>query len=352
MLMRSMYDYIDEIRRSSPEIRLDIGQPDLPVNGRIIEAAVDALKAGRTRYTSGYGILQLREALAEKHHVSVDQVMITVGGKFPIYAAIELCKKAVVIHPGWPAYEENLNYLRKPYQIIHTTFEDSFLPSFDVLDNSFDLVLTNYPNNPTGITLPRTKMRELVDMCNDYQITLLSDEIYSFLTYDGFTSFQEFDCEDFIYIGSFSKNFSMTGFRIGYAISSPERIKVLQNLQVHSVTCPVEFCQYAALKALSFEEEIYSNAIDVYSRRKKIAEDALRSIGLEFVPCQGAFYEFPRILGDSELFCSNLLKRGVSVVPGVFFGDYPHHFRLSLVSDRLKEAVTRIKGVAEEMEIL
>lgn len=346
--MFTMYDYIEEIRKCNPEIRLDIGQPDLPVDKRIIEATVEALRSGKTRYTSAYGIPPLREALAEKHNVPVDQVMVTVGGKFPIYAAIELCTKAAVIHPGWPAYEENLNYLKKPHQIIHTTFEESFIPSFDILDKSFDLILTNYPNNPTGITLPRAKMKELVDLCNDYQITLLADEIYSFLTYDGFVSFQEFDCEDFIYIGSFSKGFSMTGYRIGYCISSPERIKTLQNMQVHSVTCAVEFAQYAALKALTIEEDVMKNARKIYLKRKKIAERALTDIGLPFIPCQGAFYEFPKIPIDAESFCRTLMKKGVSVVPGTFFGDYPDHFRLSLVSDNLAEATARIKEVLNQ----
>ena len=346
--MFTMYDYIEEIRRSNPEIRLDIGQPDLPVDKRIIEAAVEALRQGKTRYTSAYGIPQLREALAEKHNVSTDQVMVTVGGKFPIYAAIELCTKAAVIHPGWPAYEENLTYLKKPYEIIHTTFEDSFLPSFEILDSSFDLLLTNYPNNPTGITLPRATMAELVDLCNDYSITLMADEIYSFLTYDGFTSFQEFECENFIYIGSFSKAFSMTGFRIGYVISSPERIKTIQNLQVHAVTCAAEFAQYAALEALKIEEDVSKYARKIYSERKKRAEKALTDMGFSFIPCQGTFYEFPRIPVDTETFCRALLKEGVSVVPGIFFGDYPDHFRLSLIDDRLEEAISRMKRVLEQ----
>ena len=347
--MFTMYDYIEEIRRSNPEIRLDIGQPDLPVDKRIIEATVDAVRAGKTRYTSGYGIPELRQALAEKHKVPVDHVMVTVGGKFPIYAAIELCTKAVVIHPGWPAYEENLSHQKKPYTAIHTTFEDSFEPSFEIMDKSFDLVLTNYPNNPTGLVLSREKKKELVDLCNDYHITLLADEIYSFLTYDGFTSFQEFDCEDFIYIGSFSKNFSMTGYRLGYCISNPERIKTIQNLQVHSTTCPVEFAQYAALAALTSEEDIVTAARKIYSERKKKAEKAFHDIGLSFIPCEGTFYEFPKVPTDAESFCKALLKKGVSVVPGIFFGDYPDHFRLSLVSDRLEEAISRIKEVLDQM---
>jgi aspartate aminotransferase len=343
--MFTMYDYIEEIRQRNPEIRLDIGQPDLPVDKRIIEATVKALQSGKTRYTSAYGVPELREALAEKHHVPLDHVMVTVGGKFPIYAAIEVCTKAAVIHPGWPAYEENLSYLKKPYEIIHTTFEDSFLPSFDTLDKSFDLILTNYPNNPTGITLPPAKMKELVDLCNDCKITLLADEIYSFLTFDGFTSFQKFDCEDLIYIGSFSKGFSMTGFRVGYCISNPDRIKHFQNIQVHSVTCPVEFAQYAAIKALEIEKDITEKANTTYLRRKKIAEKALNAIGLPFIPCQGAFYEFPKLPMDSESFCRKLLEKGVSVLPGIFFGDYPDHFRLSLVRDNLGEAFTRMEEI-------
>lgn len=345
--MRTMYDYFDEIRKCNPEIRLDIGQPDLPVDDRIIEAAVTALREGKTRYTSGYGIVELREALAEKHNVPVDQVMVTVGGKFPIYAAIYFCTKAAVIHPGWPAYEENLNSLKRPYQLIKTTFEDAFVPSFENLDKDIDLIITNYPNNPTGTTLPAEKKKEVVHICNDQNITLLTDEIYSFLTYNDFTSFQEFDCDNFVYIGSFSKDFSMTGFRLGYAISSPEWIKKLQNFQVHTVTCPVEFAQYAALKALTIRDEIYKTAKKIYAERKKVAEKTLKSIGIPFVPCEGAFYLFPKLPVDAELFCTTLMRKGVSVVPGIFFGDYPEHFRISLVSDRMKEAVLKMRDVLD-----
>lgn len=348
--MRTMYEYIEEIRKRNPEIRLDIGQPDLSVDERIIEATIEALRAGKTRYTSSYGIPELRTALAEKHQVAVNQVMITVGGKLPIYAAIYLCKKAAVIHPGWPAYEENLHFTGKPYQIIHTTFEDSFVPSFDVLDTSFDLVLTNYPNNPTGTVLPREKMKELVDICNDCHITLLADEIYSFLSYRTFVSFLELECEDFIYIGSFSKGFSMTGYRLGYVISSPERIRTLQEFQAHTVTCAVEFAQLAGLRALTLEEDVYRNALSIYTERKKVAEKALNDIGLEFVPCQGTFYEFPRLSMDAEPFCDALLREGVSVVPGTFFGDYPEHFRISLVSDRMEEAIWKMKRVLDKMK--
>jgi aspartate/methionine/tyrosine aminotransferase len=347
--MRTMYDYIEKIRQYNPEIRLDIGQPDLPVDQRIIEATVEALRAGKTRYTSAYGITQLREALAEIHNVSTDQVLITVGGKLPIYAAIYLCSKAAIIHPGWPAYQENLEFLKKPYHIIHTTFEDKFCPSFESLDSTFDLILTNYPNNPTGTILSRTGVKELVDLCNDYHITLLADEIYSFLVYDDFVSFREFGCEDLIYIGSFSKNFSMTGYRLGYVVSSPQWIRKLEDFQVHTVTCSVEFAQWAALKALTLREEISRKAHGIYLNRKKTAERALADLGVPFVPCQGAFYLFPEITVDSELFGEELLKEGVSVIPGVYFGDYPHHFRLSLVSDRMEEAISRIKTVLERL---
>lgn len=347
--MLTMYSYIEMIREHRPEIRLDIGQPDFPVDGRIIDAAIEALREGKTRYTSGYGIPELRQALAEKHGVEVNQVFVTAGGKLPIYATIETCSKAAVIHPGWPAYEEILKIKTKPYSIIHTTLEDSFLPSFDELDRSVDLVLTNYPNNPTGTILPRNKMKELVDICNDNHMTLLADEIYSFLTYDTFTSFQEFDCENFIYIGSFSKSASMTGFRLGYAISSPERIKVLQNIQAHVVTCPVEFAQWAALKAIEIEEDLEKQTHTIYFERKQVAEKTLKSVGIEFIPCQGAFYLFPRVPHDAQAFCTNLLKKGVSVVPGAFFGDYPHHFRVSLVSNRLEEAIYRMQDVLNEM---
>ncbi|MEA1993446.1 MAG: pyridoxal phosphate-dependent aminotransferase [Euryarchaeota archaeon] len=338
----NIYEMVE--RFTGAEIRLDMGQPDVPVSGKIIEGTKKALTK-KTQYTSSSGIPQLRERIAERYGENREHIIVTHGGKLPIAAAVFHARKVLVIAPYWPAYFYCLRSFSKKYEITKTEFEDSWMPEFDKLDSSFDLVIINYPNNPTGVTLPEEKYRELVDLCNDYEITILSDETYRDISFSATPSILDFET-DSIFVHSLSKTFSMTGFRLGYAIASKEWIQKIRHFQQITVTCPSNFVQYGALKAFNNYDSVVEKIKKVYHERKSRAERALRD-RFDFVSPEGTFYIFPKVPMDSLEFVEKLLKKGVSVFPGEAFGGYRRFVRISLVTERIEEAAARMKKVMD-----
>ncbi|MHC1605749.1 MAG: pyridoxal phosphate-dependent aminotransferase [Candidatus Methanofastidiosia archaeon] len=348
----SVYELIDKITRLQSEgkkiIRLDIGQPDLPVPEEVKKAAGKAIEENRTRYTHSKGISELREKIAKKYNAPYENVIITVGGKFPIYSALEQNKgKTTLIRPCWPAYKLILEKLAKQYDAVDTSFEDSFQPELEKLTKT-SLVVINYPNNPTGVGLSGEKFKELSDLSNDKKFKVLSDEIYTEISFKKAGSITQYDC-DYICVGSFSKTFSMTGFRLGYAIADEETIKKIQEFQQITTTCPQEFSQYAALAAMEIEDKTSKFVSDFYRKRRDEAVKLLRDAGFDVVPSDGTFYLFPRFSGDSDEFAMKLLDEGVSVLPGGSFGPYDGHFRISLVTDEFALAAERMKKVRKTL---
>ncbi|MFQ6088711.1 MAG: pyridoxal phosphate-dependent aminotransferase [Candidatus Methanofastidiosia archaeon] len=344
----NIYDFADMLSKSRIEIRLDMGQPDLKVPEEILKATKNALNKGKTRYTPSSGIQELKEAIAEKYEKDEENVVVTCGGKFPITATIFHSKKVLIIQPCWSNYLYCLKTFSKKFEIVRTKFEDFWIPNFDVLDKSFDLVIINYPNNPTGVNLPKEKFKELVDLCQDYEIKILSDEVYRDMSFSNTNSILDFDC-DSVFVHSFSKTFSMTGFRLGYAISSKEFVKKILKFQQITNTCPADFVQHGALMAFEIYDIVSERVRKIYYERKKVAERTLRN-RFEFVPVDGTFYIFPKIPIDSMVFVEKLLKKGVSVFPGKAFGGYNNFFRISLVSERIEKALLRMEEVLCELE--
>jgi len=349
----SVYELIDKISKMQAEgkdlIRLDIGQPDLPVPKEIKEATKRAIDEDRTGYTHSMGIAGLRNKIANLHNVEEDNVIITVGGKFPIYSAIaNNSGRTTLIRPCWGAYPLILNKLGKEFDAIDTSFESGFQPSLDAIGET-DMVIINYPNNPTGVCISNKDYSDLADLSNDKGFTIVSDEVYTKMAFRDVDSITNYDC-DYICVGSFSKTFSMTGYRLGYAISSPEKIKKIQELQQLTTTSPTEFAQFAALVAMELIDKTSEYISRFYKGRMDEAVDLLEDAGFEVVPAEGTFYLFPRLNADSNKFAMKLLEKGVSVLPGGPFGPYERNFRMSLVTDRMDEAVERMKKVRKELE--
>lgn len=349
----SVYELIDKITKMQSDgkdlIRLDIGQPDLPVPREVKDATIKAVEDNKTGYTHSLGIPALRRKIAEYHHVPEENVIITNGGKFPIYAAFRLMKgKATLIRPCWGAYTLMLNTLNKPYDTIETKFSEGFQPDMSAIKDT-SLAVINYPNNPTGLGLTDTSFKELSDEANDKGFSVLSDEVYTKMAFKRAPSIMEYDC-DYIAIGSFSKTFSMTGYRVGYAVAKPDVIKGMQSYQQLTVTSPPEFAQYAALAAMDYIDATSERISAFYKKRMEEAVSLLLDAGFEVLPSDGTFYLFPRLKADASVFAMKLLDEGVSVLPGAPFGPYKEHFRISLVSDRMEEAVARMESVRKKLE--
>lgn len=349
----SVYELIDKISKMQSDgkdlIRLDIGQPDLPVPRLVKDATIQAVEGNKTGYTHSLGIPALREKVASINGVPAENVIITTGGKFPIYAAfMQMNGKATLIRPCWGAYPLMLKTLGKKYDTIETTFESGFQPDLNLLKDT-SMAVINYPNNPTGLGLGKEGFATLAEKAREEDFTVLSDEVYTKMSFKESPSIVDYDC-DYIAINSFSKTFSMTGYRVGYAIASLPVIKEIQKFQQLTVTSPPEFAQYAALAAMDIVDETSAHISAFYKKRMVRAVDLLQDAGFEVLPSDGTFYLFPRLKADASTFAMKLLDEGVSVLPGAPFGPYDSHFRISLVSDELEVAVEKMEKLRKMVE--
>ncbi|AAL81826.1 aspartate aminotransferase [Pyrococcus furiosus DSM 3638] len=341
--MFNVYELFNKINEVKPEIRLDAGQPDIPVANEIIEEAINSLKRGETGYVSTTGINELREKIAEVEGVSKEEVIVGPGAKILIAAEIAMANKIGVIAPYWNAYLLIAKNFEKEVKIIETTLENSWEP--EINDNlDVDLLILNYPNNPTGKILPREKLKELVEVAEEKGIKILSDEIYAEISFKSFTPVREL-YENTVTVKGFSKLYSMTGFRLGYAIADKEEIRKIKTFIESTVTCVPPFVQRAGIKALELRDELMKKVSREYKRRAELASKILR--GLEFYEPDGAFYIFLKTPIDGLEFVYKLLERGVSAFPGIAFGNYQNFIRISLTSDKLEKGLNIIKEVAE-----
>ncbi len=343
-------------------IHLEVGEPDFGPPNEVKKATYDAISKGYTHYTEPSGISSLRESIAnslsERYGIdlSFEQVAVTSGGRFSIYASIlstlSQGDEAIVIQPAWPAYIDCIKTVGGRVINVKTNLEEGWRPDIEyisnLVNNSTKLIIINYPNNPTGKVLEKKDMKALVDLAIDKNITILSDEVYSDYSFKPFNSILEFhECKS-ICVSSFSKSYGMTGFRIGYAVSDIENIRKISRVQALAYTSVPEFIQYAAIEALKCKKHVkrYANLI---RKRIDLVCKELRKMNLSYYEPDGAFYIFPQISKsksfDSRKFTLNLLKnKKVCVVPGITFGDYPNFIRISACKeeDLLLEGLKRI----------
>ena len=332
--MFSVYEYFNRINEINPKIRMDAGDPDIPVRREIIEAAVRSLRNGETRYTATAGLPELRERIAELEDVSPEEVIIAPGAKILIASEIAMAKRVTIIAPYWNAYLLISHQFGKKLEVIETRLENRWTPQIEDFDG--DLLVLNYPNNPTGRVLSSSKVREIAEIVEDKGAKLLSDEIYGDLSFVNFTSPRKF-YEKTVTVKGFSKLYSMTGFRLGYAIAEKEEIERIKRFIEASVTCVPSFVQRAGLKALELREEIVNYVRKEYQGRVKTATEILRRF--EFIKPESAFYIFLKIAQDGIVFAEKLLKKNVAVFPGIAFGDYSNFIRISLAGKRWKEGL-------------
>ncbi|WP_324735666.1 aminotransferase class I/II-fold pyridoxal phosphate-dependent enzyme [Thermococcus sp. SY098] len=339
--MFNVYEFFNKISSLNPKIRLDAGQPDIKVDERIIEEAMSSLKRSETGYTKTPGLDELREKIAEVEGVEKENVIVGNGSKILIASQILRAKRIGIISPHWQAYESTAKMFGKELKIFKTSLEESWEPRIESLN--VDLLILNYPNNPTGKILPREKLKEILEIAEDENVKVLADEIYSDITFKPFTPAREL-YDNVVSVKGFSKLFSMTGFRLGYAIAQREDIKAMQKFLEVTTTCAPIFIQRAGVKALEIREEIKKRVVRIYEERTRLASRILKGT-FEFYKPDGTFYLFVKTGVDGLSFAEKLLEKGVSVFPGIAFGDYGDFIRISLVSSRLEEGLKIIKEV-------
>ncbi len=319
-------------------IKFNLGDPNLPTPPEIIEAAYEAMKQGKTRYSSAAGEKKLREELAKIHHVSADNVVVTTGSKWAVFSLMFLLLKrgenVVVPSPHWTSYELAARRVGAEIRFLRRDLDSDWKVDVSKLENLVDkdtrLVILNSPNNPTSKVIDATTFGEIVQIANESGAMVLSDEIYSDISFVETKSILDFGTEN-ILVNGFSKTFAMTGWRIGYVIVEKELAQKIIKLNQITTTCVPAFIQYGALKGLELRKRIADEIREQFQLRADLACSILSKTKMKFSRPDAPFYLFPKVDGlDSERFSLNLLDRGVAIAPGTAFGDYREHFRIAL----------------------
>jgi aspartate aminotransferase len=333
-------------------IRLNLGDPDLATPPEIVEAAYAAMKAGKTKYSSSYGEKKLREKLAELHGVKAENVVITPGSKWGIFATMFLTMRGggnvIIPTPYWTAYDLIAKTLGAQTKLLRTELENDWKVDLDKLESLIDkntrMIILNNPNNPTSKVMDSETLDGIVEIANKKGVTILSDEIYGTISFVKTKSILEYSGNHILSNG-FSKTFTMTGWRIGYIIANKPLIDNITKLNQITINNVPVFIQEAALKALEMQKQLSTKTKQEYEERAKMASKTLAKAGLSFSEPDAPFYVFPKRPGlDSEKFTLDLLEKGVAVAPGTAFGDYREHFRISLTAprDEIKAGLEKI----------
>ena len=344
-------------------IHLEVGEPDFQPPKEVKTALAEVYDKGYGKYGPVKGITELRTALA--HHTNQlenddydeENIMVCPGARFAVYLAITTLlnpgNEVIVIEPAWPAYKECALNAGIKVRTIKTTLETRWEPSIDQINNAINentkMIILNYPNNPTGKILPKKIQDNIIEIAREYDLYVLSDEIYSEYANDDWKSVLLYGYEKSIITKSFSKSHAMTGFRIGYAIAEPSIIEKMSKLQALSLTNVSEPIQYVALEALNADTS--ENTKIIKSRLNALKESA-KDIGLEFIEPDGSMYLFARTKHknfDATKFSEKLLEHGVAIAPGEGFGDYKEFFRITAINEtRLMEGMTILDTVFKE----
>ena len=338
-------------------IKLNIGDPDLETPPEIIEAAYDAMKRGKTKYSSAYGEKSLREKLASIHKVYADNVVITPGSKWGVFSTMYLLLKrggnVVIPTPYWTAYELAAKTIGAETRFVKTELDSNWKIDLEKLESVIDgdtrMIILNNPSNPTSSVIKGKVLDGIVRIAKDKGVPILSDEVYADISFVKTKRILEYG-GDHILVTGFSKTFTMTGWRIGYVIANTELIEKVAKLNQITISNVPVFIQEAALKGLELRSELTEKIRDVYRERTKLASNILSKSKLEFSEPSAPFYMFPRKRGlDSEKFALDMLDDGVAVAPGTSFGDYREHFRVSLTAPRddLSMALNKICEAVE-----
>ncbi len=332
--------------------KLNIGDPDLETPTEIVEAACEAIKKGRTKYSSGFGELTLRNELGKIHGVPADNIVITPGSKWGIFSTMYLLLKGgsnvVIPTPYWTAYGLIAKTLGVEARFCKTDLDSNWqidLKAFEeLIDENTRMIILNNPCNPTSKVMDKKIVDEIVKIAAERKILILSDEVYSNISFVKTKSILDYNTNNILVTG-FSKMFTMTGWRIGYVVANRDLITKIGKLnQITFSNVPV-FIQDAALKALEIRNKLTGEIRAVYFNRAKMASEILYDSKLKFSNPDAPFYIFPRQDGlDSEKFAMDILDKGVAIAPGTSFGDYREYFRISLTAPEvdLKAALFKI----------
>lgn len=362
-------DFFEIVQTMSDVISLGIGEPDFVTPWHIRETAIYALEKGKTSYTSNLGTPRLRSAIATylAEHLHVDynpqnEILVSVG----VSEAIDLALRAlinpgdeVIYHePCYVSYGPTIRLAGGSPIVVPTRAEENFSLNIADLEKAITsktkILMINFPTNPTGTALSLEKITELARFCERHNLIVLTDEIYSELTYDNATHYSIAAIPGMkdrtILLHGVSKAFAMTGWRIGFACGPADIIEAMMKIHQYSILCAPIMGQEAAVEALERGAPSVIKMRDEYERRRNFVVSACRDMGLSCLMPQGAFYIFPNIMKygmtSKEFALQFLQEKKVAVVPGTAFGASGEGFvRCSYATslEKLKIAMGRLE---------
>lgn len=357
-------------------ISLGVGEPDFLTPWHIRRTAIDTLDKGSTRYTANAGLIALRREISEyyarRNNVTYDpesEITVTVGGS----EGIDMCLRTLVspgdevlvAEPSFVCYKPIIEMCGGVPVPIVTKNEDNFKLTAQEIESAVTdktkLLILPYPNNPTGAVMRRRDLEKIAESIIKHDLLVLSDEIYSELTYGEKRHVTIAEIrgmkERTVVINGFSKTYSMTGWRLGYALGPAPIISQMTKLHQYAIMSAPTTSQYAALEALKNGDGDIAKMREDYDMRRRFTVNAFREIGLDCFEPEGAFYLFPCIKStglSSEEFCERLIMaKRVAVIPGNAFGECGEGYvRVSYCYsiDNIKEAVRRIGEFVKELK--
>ncbi|MEA2585963.1 MAG: aspartate aminotransferase [Thermomicrobiales bacterium] len=350
-------------------IHLEVGEPSFNTPAHIVEAALAAAKAGSTKYTPNAGIASVRQTVAERYAaawgrpLAPEQVLVTAGAVNAIMttlaAIVDDGDEVLVPDPGWPNYTSIITFARAVPVAYPCRAEDGYLPDLEALaaritPRTKALILTN-PSNPTGVVFPAATVEAIVRLAAEHDLYVIADEVYEALVFDGehVPAVRFDDAERVIAVSGCSKTYAMTGWRLGWAITTPEIVGLAGKLMETIVSCAPSVSQRAGEAAIRGPQECVEEMRRAYQRRRDIVAETLEPVGLLPVVPTGAFYALVDLRGTGlssrELSRRLIEEERVAAAPGDTFGaEAEGMVRISLASsdEDVAEGCRRIVAFA------
>ena len=360
--------FFDIAETMTDVVSLGVGEPDFATPWKVRAAAMNALENGKTKYTANRGLKPLRETIAKYLERKFDlsykpesEILLTVGGSEAIdlvfRAVLSPGDEVIIPQPSYVCYEPLTRLSGGVPVIIETKAEDEFrLTAKDLkaaLTPKTRLLVLPYPCNPTGAVMDKASLEEIAEVLRGTNVFVLSDEIYAELTFGGkHVSIASLPAmrERTVVVSGFSKTFSMTGWRLGYAAGPEPVLKAATKIHQYAIMCAPTVSQYAAIAAMTECDDDVAAMLEEYDMRRRFMVRGFNDLGLRCRNPRGAFYAFPEISRTgltSEAFCEELLKsERVALVPGTAFGASGEGFARASYCyslEHVKKALSRIE---------
>ncbi len=355
-------------------VNFGAGEPDFDTPDNIKNAAIDAIRAGKTKYTPVSGIDELKDAIIEKfgkdNHLDYkkENILVSCGAKHSLYnimqATLNEKDQAIIPVPYWVSYADQVKLTgAKPVFLKTKNFKIVPEKLEKAINSKTKMLILNSPSNPTGAVYTKDELKNIAEICKKNNLLVISDEIYEKLVYEGeHHSIAEFDNEIknlTIVVNGVSKSYSMTGWRIGYCAGDKDIIKAAGQIQSHSTSNPTSIAQWASVEALRGPQHFIDRMKFEFKERRDFMVHALNKMpGVKCDTPAGAFYVFPKVsklynekITNSGEFCSDMLEKAkVAAIPGSGFGA-DEHIRLSYACSMadIKEGLERMKEYCKKI---